>query len=193
MIRKQDQAGYSLIEVLVSITILLVAIAGPMTIASNGLKNSQFAQEQNLAFFIAQSGIEKITQSRNEFMLDAFTGGSDTWNGWANGITNASLCGNATEGCGFRITDNDNPIACGADGSACDIYQEDVGGSIIYSQQADPIFSSPTQTIYRHRIFTETAGADAVRVRSVVEWRSNVQNRTEQVELQAFLYNIYGL
>ena len=61
--------GYSLVEVLVAIAILMLAIVGAMTIASKGLQSSFYAREQNIAFFLAQEGTEAVMTIRNEFAL----------------------------------------------------------------------------------------------------------------------------
>ena len=46
--------GFSLIETMVAIAILLIAIVGPMTLASNSLVASAIAKDQFIASFLAQ-------------------------------------------------------------------------------------------------------------------------------------------
>ena len=59
MIYLQDkQKGFSLVETLVAISILLIVIVGPMTISMSTAKSSSFASEQVQAFFLAQEGLE---------------------------------------------------------------------------------------------------------------------------------------
>lgn len=58
--------GFTLVETLVAISILLLAIIGPMTIAQRGIQSSYFATEQVTAVFLAQEAIEAVRQLRDE-------------------------------------------------------------------------------------------------------------------------------
>lgn len=72
MIHYSKQSGFSLVETLVAITILLVVIIGPMTISSSAAKSTSFASEQVTAFFLAQEGAELIEKARNDLLLEHF-------------------------------------------------------------------------------------------------------------------------
>ncbi len=52
--------GFTLIETLVGISILLVAIVGPLTVAFQGVSLSLLARDQIIASFLAQEGIEFV-------------------------------------------------------------------------------------------------------------------------------------
>lgn len=54
------QQGFTLIETLVGVTILLVAVVGPLFIAFQGVKLSYFARDQVIASYLAQEGIELV-------------------------------------------------------------------------------------------------------------------------------------
>jgi len=66
------QAGFSLVETLVSISILLLVIVGPMTITSRTAKSATFASEQVQAFFLAQEGVELAQKARSDLVLRKF-------------------------------------------------------------------------------------------------------------------------
>ena len=69
-LQKQAQtAGFSLVEALVAIAILLIAIVGPMTIAARGLQSAFFAREQMRASLLAQEGVELVRRIRDEDAL----------------------------------------------------------------------------------------------------------------------------
>ena len=70
-IHKKMNRGYSLVEVLVAISVLLIALVGPLTIASSGLKRANFAKEQTLAIFLAQEGMEAVVKLREDAALGA--------------------------------------------------------------------------------------------------------------------------
>ena len=70
--------GFTLIETLVAISILMVAVASPLTIAQKGLASAIYAKDQIIASYLAQDAIEYIlNKSANNI-----SGGS----GWLDGI-----------------------------------------------------------------------------------------------------------
>ena len=64
-IRASTQGGFTLIESLVAITILVTAILGPMTIAATGISSAIYARDQETAFFLAQEGLEYVRNVRD--------------------------------------------------------------------------------------------------------------------------------
>jgi len=64
--------GFTLIETLVAVSILMISIAGPLTIAQRSLKASIYAKDQVTASFLAQDMIEQIKRDKG-------TNGFDTW------------------------------------------------------------------------------------------------------------------
>ena len=63
--KKQYTKGFTLLETLIAVTILVTALVGPMTIASNGLNSAFFARDQVTAFYLAQEGIEFVRYVRD--------------------------------------------------------------------------------------------------------------------------------
>lgn len=66
---KKSQSGFTLIETLVAISILMVAITGPLVVASQVLNYSYFARDQITAFYLAQDAIEYIHNVRDSNAL----------------------------------------------------------------------------------------------------------------------------
>lgn len=64
MIRKNNVAkrntGFTLIETLISVVILLIAVVGPMRIASQGISSSIRSRDELVAAYLAQDAIEFI-------------------------------------------------------------------------------------------------------------------------------------
>lgn len=62
--------GFTLIETFIAITILITAVAGPLTIASKGLQSAVLAKDQLTASFLAQEGIEYVREKRDNNCLE---------------------------------------------------------------------------------------------------------------------------
>lgn len=60
-----SNSGFTIVETLVAITILMIAIAGPLTIAQKGLLASSYARDQMIASFLAQDGLEYAKNVRD--------------------------------------------------------------------------------------------------------------------------------
>ncbi len=68
--------GFTLIETLVAISILMVAIVAPMTLATQALSAAFYARDQITAFYLAQEGIEVVRSVRDHNILLATAGQS---------------------------------------------------------------------------------------------------------------------
>ncbi len=66
---KKISAGFTLIETMVAITILITAVVGPMQIASKALFSSFYARDQITAYYLAQEGIEYVRHVRDSYYL----------------------------------------------------------------------------------------------------------------------------
>lgn len=81
------KGGFTLVETLVAIAVLLVAIVGPMTIAAQGLQASFFSREQTTAVYLAQEAIEAIEKKRDDQALnDVAIKGDRVWQLCQNGV-----------------------------------------------------------------------------------------------------------
>ncbi len=70
--------GFTLIETLVAITILMISIVGPLTIAQKSLMAATLAKDQVIASFLAQEVVEKIKNDR-DLHLRSGNKINDTW------------------------------------------------------------------------------------------------------------------
>lgn len=61
--------GFTLIETLVAISVLLVSLAGPLSIAAQALRSAYSARDQVTAFYLAQEAIEYVRSYRDENYL----------------------------------------------------------------------------------------------------------------------------
>lgn len=82
--------GFTIIEAFVAISVLLVAITGPLVLVSLSLKASFSAKEQMIGVLLAQEGIEYVRNKRDTNILAG--------NDWLDGLSGASYCG-GSDGC----------------------------------------------------------------------------------------------
>jgi prepilin-type N-terminal cleavage/methylation domain-containing protein len=61
----KNNKGFTIIETLVAVAILMIAIAGPLTIAQKGLLAAVYARDQVIASFLAQDAMETIKNVRD--------------------------------------------------------------------------------------------------------------------------------
>ena len=94
--------GITLIETVVAVGILVAAIAGPMTLASQSLKASRDARNELIATHLAEEGIEVLHSMRDN---NSATDNSPQRLGWMNTILIA-----CSGGCVIDPTDHTTPV-----------------------------------------------------------------------------------
>lgn len=91
-----NSKAFTLVEALVAISILMIAIASPMTLAQKGLSTATLSKDQMTASFLVQDAIEAVKNIRDQIAVSA-TGGD-----WLNGtVLNECICTGNT--CDFDL------------------------------------------------------------------------------------------
>jgi len=89
-------AGFTLIETLVAITILTLAISGPLFTANRAIVAAENARDQLTALYLAQEGVEYVRMMRDNSYLAAYRDESGTdvsiiaWDNFINGLSGSS-------------------------------------------------------------------------------------------------------
>jgi len=109
-------SGFTLIESMVAISILLIAITGPLVMATQGLRSSRFAKNQIIAFYLAQDTIEYVRSIRDSNFLSG-----SSW------LTNLTDCVNGY--CQVDVTTS-NISTCGAE---CPLLRKSIEGLYGYN------------------------------------------------------------
>lgn len=188
MLYQNKQSGFSLVETLVAISVLLIVVVGPMTISMQTAKSTSFASEQVQAFFLAQEGLEMAQKGRDDLLLQFFAGSiTDPWARFTNpsGVYQHCFSG---AGCGLEWGATDGalatPVSCSTV-TNCLLRRDDVGRSWFTHNSA-----SSNQTLFTRRIYFVEDG-EGVSVRSVVTWRTGSLVSEQSVVTDTYLYNIY--
>src|SRR3989344_2346193 len=66
---KKEKGGFTLVETLVAIAILLLAVAAPLSLATKSLNSSVLSKQQITASFLAQEAMEYIRNVRDENVI----------------------------------------------------------------------------------------------------------------------------
>lgn len=77
--QQKTEKGFTLIETLVAISLLMVALVAPMTLAAQSLTAAYYARNQVTAFYLAQEGIEIVRAVRDANII-AIAGGNTSVN-----------------------------------------------------------------------------------------------------------------
>jgi len=199
---KNKQSGFSLVETLVAISLLLIVIAGQMSI-SNATKGSSYAREQTQAFFLAQEGVELVQNVRDKLFLehlsDLLNGTNNTPEPWTNFVTSTiSPIGDcfSASGCGLYFDNTNllsgkiNAVSCSTISNCLLRFSESASDRARYNHSATNPTSNPA-TVFTRRIFVTNSG-DAVRVRAVVTWRTGSLIAGQEVSVDTYLYNTYN-
>lgn len=125
--------GFTLLETLVAVFILMLAISGPLSIAYKGFSAVSVAKEQVVAFFLAQDAIEFIRFARDSNKLAT----SNWLTGSALNLTNCI----SPNKCSFDSTSSAQPAICSSGvcailkyDSATGKYQYTTGVNTIYTR-----------------------------------------------------------
>lgn len=193
--------GYSLVEVLIAISILMIAIVGPLTIAAKSIQTAQYARQQTTAFFLAQEGITIINIIRNENALQAYNNGTTNPWAWASGVTVpppftlAASCFTLT-GCGIDFSDStllSNDVTCNSLATnPCIIKLRPVTGNPNVTSLYTHVNAGSTPTPYSRIIRLTRPGTNEVMVEVEVRWNTRyLGGTTQSVILRTSLFNIY--
>ena len=121
----KEKNGFTLIETLLAVTVLVMSITGPLTIAAKSLNSAVFAKSEVTAFYLAQEAIEYVRNVRDTNALLARTSADPTSpQYWLSGL--ASCIGTS---CTVEATNTSPSQAIAPCSGACAplLYQASTG------------------------------------------------------------------
>jgi prepilin-type N-terminal cleavage/methylation domain-containing protein len=195
------QSGFSLVEVLVSITILLLVITGPFQIISRSINSTNFATEQVNAWFLAQEGLELVQRGRDgrvllNFRLQISPSLGGITDPMARFLSDYAAC-ISTDGCGLVIgygtTGPVSVVSC-ADRNDCRLYIN--SGTDRASYQHSSVGNTITPftrviTMEVTRVGGPATNVREIKVTSTVTWRTGSLISSQEVTAETYLFNIY--
>ncbi|MHB1316869.1 MAG: type IV pilus modification PilV family protein [Minisyncoccota bacterium] len=180
MIFYKKKLGFTLVEVLVAISILSIAILATFTAVSNSMRATNFTEDQITAYYLADEAIEYIRNKRDSNSIknidSAASGGTYPW---LSGI--AQVAGDPCfpgKVCYVDVPSN-TITACSSDASSCPfiLYNSSFG---LYG------YSSGSSTPYKVSVTMDNLNSTEVSIIAQVSWSSQgvVKNYTQTLVLR---------
>lgn len=169
------QKGFTLVETLVAISVLVLAITGAFSAAQGGISSYIFSKDQTISFYLAQESVEQIRNLRDENGLKG--------NNWLSGIASGPA-----DPCYFGkscVTDAylNTVTVCPAGG--CPILNQDLtANSPSYGFYG--YTSSWTPTIYNRQVTLTSVSADEVSILVTITWTKGFVNRQYKIRENIF-------
>jgi prepilin-type N-terminal cleavage/methylation domain-containing protein len=161
----QKNKGFTLIETLVAITILVSAVAAPLTLAFRSLVAAQFTKNQIIASYLAQDAIEYVRNIRDENVLRD--------RAWLSGL---GSCGN-----GCRV-DSPNDTVNGCSGPSCLIKKDPSSGLYGHRSQWE-------DTLFFREVTVTSIDTDEAKISVTINWQQGVIPRTYTLKETIFNWN----
>ncbi len=185
---QKTEKGFTLVESLVAISVLMIAIASPMAISQKGLSTATQSKDQMIASFLAQDGLEAVKNIRDQIAVSASAGTS-----WLTGLDKcvcaAGSCTNFAQYCNIDTTYPDLTTS-----GAVKQYNEsgvnplktntDINGKFINFN-----LSAATASIFSRyiNVYQSTDNPNEAKVNVRVSW--NTPSGIQNVTITDFIYN----
>ncbi|MFO0718472.1 MAG: type II secretion system protein [Candidatus Paceibacterota bacterium] len=190
--------GFTVIEALVAISILLLSITGTFAVAQSSLQSTNYAKNKITAYYLAQEGIEQIRHLRDNNGLEMLKNRSEDVS-WLNGFAkdqNDPCYGDQecfVDSTGELSDPEGNPLygkplPCPAEGCPL-FYMNDITGQFQYESNLNKTQSSFYReiSIFREDGDPQDNGENQIVVKVRVNWKQNGIDRS--VEVSENLYN----
>jgi len=170
----KEEKGFTLIEVMVSIFVVIIGIAGVYSISSKIISDINLVNLRTTASFLAQEGIEIVKNIRDS---NALMGGS-----WLDGLIDDDDDYKVYKA-DYRIDYPTNNLSTYDDSNL--LISKDGFYSYNCSGGCD-------STKFKRKIIIEKKPNDdeKIKVSVIVSWP--YKGRTEQIKVEQNLYNLYG-
>jgi len=123
MEKYKNEKGFTLIETLVAITVLMLAVTGPLVISQKGLSAAGYAKDQMTAYYLAQDAMEYVRNVRDTNSVRGVTGIGDDWLSVVSGTL--LPCNNTT--CTVDTVPLSGVLSAGCSLSVCSLKKNDLG------------------------------------------------------------------
>jgi prepilin-type N-terminal cleavage/methylation domain-containing protein len=181
-----SEKGFTIIETLVAIFILLIVTTGPLAFAQSGLRASFLARDQITAFYLAQEAIEIIKNARDTNQLLSLS--ESDWLSDSIGSCDPGEDSGGSAICNIHVTDVGNNLVVnhsdceGNTGSKCvPLNYDDTTKQFVLSD-GDSV-SKYTRTVYLDMINNYE-----LQIIVEVSWESNLLTAPKRIVVQENIF-----
>ncbi len=161
-----SQKGFTLVETLIAIGILVIAVSGSFLAAQNGLSTAIYAKNEITAFYLAQEAVEQIRNIRDQNSLNG--------DSWLTDITDSDKCPLDTPCKIDVLTHSLSPCNI-----ACEPLRTSPSGYYGY----DP---SWTLTTFKREVVITAVNGHEIEITVTMTWSKGIINRTFRVHENLF-------
>jgi len=176
--------GFTLVEMLIAVSLLLMVIVGPMTMAQKGIQNAYYANEQLTAVFLAQEAMEGIRALRDKNALNVYSGNGNDTEDWLDSLNNR--CTDGSGQCAYDPTDRNLERCRNGQNNNCILRLNAQDGY-------DYVMTSGTDSIYTRKVYMRDLGTiRGTHVTVEVTWNAKLFNNTvKSVILETRIFDHY--
>jgi prepilin-type N-terminal cleavage/methylation domain-containing protein len=176
------KSGFTLVEALVAITILLIAVVGPLSLVSQSIQNANIAKDQITAFYLAQEAIEFVRNIRDSNFIVPVAPAN-----WLD-YPNLDLCKGGNS-CEIDVNNSITPIATF---SASDVFiLATQGAHKIYTYTPPGGYTSVSTTFTRSVNIKDeptNIGKEAI-ITVTMSWKTGIATKTFVITERIFNWN----
>lgn len=120
LFKLENKKGFTLIEALVAISILIIAAIGPLSLLGKAISDGNFAKNQLIASYLGQEAMDLVINKRDyNSALSVYYLGHSTFDGF-------SAC-TKFEPCNVSVNQSNGIVTLAKCGAKCQIYQDNEG------------------------------------------------------------------
>lgn len=174
--------GFTLVEAMVAISILSLAVTGPLVIAQKGIASAVYSRDQITAYYLAQEAVEYIRNARD---TNRITGAA-----WLNGLDACKQSTTGGERCEIdakynNFTDSNAVISC--PGGLCDpIKFDSATGLYGYASGAAPTIFTRTISIDDR---ADASNHKEAEVSVTISWHTNLFAPLRTFTIKEYVFN----
>ena len=148
-------SGFTLLEALIAISIFTTSILALLSIMTNGIANTNYAKNKIVASYLAEEGVERVRNMRDNLVLFHSEGSQVGWDEFQ-----ALVSPGCDDGCRLDDADLNNLIEC-----------EESCPALLYDATSGKYnYSSGVGSGYVRTIQAELFGVDEIKISSSVSW-----------------------